>query len=149
MNSLCKSLDLSSVETSSVIRSLLTSLGQLKYLDENVMDQISNWFRKHSDKISNRDLISFLLSTASLNYIPSDSEEIYKVINYYGLGPRQWLTWWISVNQRKNHLRIVTKRGKQWVALAERCLVSLRFGQTQFYTNRISFIFRLLQQIAV
>ena len=81
MESLCsKALDLikgqDSQDLTSVIRSMLTSLGQVGFLHKNLMDEITNWYLKqlkNNQGITDRDLLNFVFTFASLNYKSEDS----------------------------------------------------------------------------
>ena len=81
MESLCgKAIDLiknSQQDLTSVIRSILTSLGQIGFLHKNLMDEITNWYvikLKENQKILDRDLLNYVVTFAMLNYNPNSDQ---------------------------------------------------------------------------
>ena len=74
----------SKIEISSfVLRSIVNSLGQLKFYHAEFLDEISSWYCqkiKDGSKLHQRDLLAFLMTTATVNYCPKDSDTIYEVI---------------------------------------------------------------------
>jgi hypothetical protein len=62
-----------------VIRSLLTSLGQLRYRHEATLDALSAWLVENRNDVQRKDLVVFLLATATLNYIPKNSDLLFEV----------------------------------------------------------------------
>ena len=83
MESLCsKAIDLikdSQQDLTSVIRSILTSLGQIGFLHKDLMDEITNWYvikLKEDQKILDRDLLNYVVTFASLNYYDPNSDQV-------------------------------------------------------------------------
>jgi hypothetical protein len=67
---------------SAAVRSLITSLGQIGFCHRDLLNRITVWFKSRltlQQNLDNRDLVAYLLTTATLNYLPSDSEPIYQV----------------------------------------------------------------------
>lgn len=64
----------------SVIRSMLTSLGQSRLRHTPLLDQITTWLTNNEDKLESKDLLAFLLTTASLNYVSPGSEHLLTVV---------------------------------------------------------------------
>jgi len=116
---LCSALEslVESNDNLAVVRSILTSLGQLKLVTPTVLDMISDWYSKRladNKLVENRDLSTLLLTLANLNYQPFDREDFFsKVVE--GLkqekilaGPRgdqQWLNvvWALTVLNRASN----------------------------------------------
>ena len=74
----------SKIEISAVLRSIVNSLGQLKFYHAEFMDEISSWYCqkiKDGTKLHHKDLLAFLMTTATINYCPKDSDTIYEVHN--------------------------------------------------------------------
>lgn len=68
------------------INSLLTSLGQLKLQAKPLLNKIAEHLLQRlssevpSHQVSDRELFAFTLTTATVNYIPKDSQQLYEVI---------------------------------------------------------------------
>ena len=71
-----------------LIRSLLTSLGQLKFRHVKLLDslcavltsKITDKENMDESNVKTKDLAAFLLTTATLNYCPKNSSKLYEVI---------------------------------------------------------------------
>lgn len=63
------------IEKSSSIGSVVTSLALLKYRDPILLDSIAEWIVKNQDICRNQDIIALFISIASLNYMPAELEE--------------------------------------------------------------------------
>lgn len=63
-----------------VLRSILTSLGQIRYRPTKLIDQISDKLIEHESQLKSKDLIAFLVATATLNYSPKNSDKLYEVL---------------------------------------------------------------------
>ena len=69
-------------------RSMLTSLGQLKFRHRGCLDAITKLLTAkledaegmHDNVIQNKDLSAFLLCTAALNYCPPKSDKLYQAV---------------------------------------------------------------------
>lgn len=76
---MCDGAKINTLDNHAVLRSILTSLGVLRFRHETLLDNITEWYIQRSTSLQSRDLITFLLTTAKLNYIPTNSDTIYKV----------------------------------------------------------------------
>jgi hypothetical protein len=68
---------LSTNSTTPAIRSILTSLGQLKLSSPPVLDAICDWFDKRLNEnkdVESRDISALVLTLANLNYTPPEME---------------------------------------------------------------------------
>ena len=84
LESLCaaaeKRLDEPSTKVTLVMRSFLTSLGQIKFRPKKLLDKISDKMMEHESELQNKDLITFLVTMATLNYVPQNSDKLYEVM---------------------------------------------------------------------
>ena len=70
-----------------LIRSLLTSLGQLKFRHKGLLDclcalltsKVNDEENIHKCSLKSKDLAAFLLATATLDYCPKNSSKLYEV----------------------------------------------------------------------
>ncbi|KAJ6638627.1 FAST kinase domain-containing protein 4, partial [Pseudolycoriella hygida] len=60
-----------------VIRSIVTSLGLLRFRDNALLETLTDWMIKHKENCRPKDALSLLFSLASLNY-PTEKAEILK-----------------------------------------------------------------------
>ena len=68
-------------------RSILTSLGQLKFLNTGLLDNLCMMLSSkivdntNNDKsiLKSKDFASFLMTTSTLNYCPKNSDALYEV----------------------------------------------------------------------
>uniref|UniRef100_A0A0A9WMB6 Protein TBRG4 n=2 Tax=Lygus hesperus TaxID=30085 RepID=A0A0A9WMB6_LYGHE len=72
---------ISKCQKTSVIGSISTSLGLLKYKDENLLDALVEWTIKNSQIVRFQDLMSLLLTLASVNHSPRSIEHFFKVVS--------------------------------------------------------------------
>ena len=84
VESLCSELvnKVAEVESSPVLRSLLTSLGQLKYRHLPLMDAIMSWYQAKLDigtPLATKDMTTLVRTLASINYCP---EKHSKLLNH-------------------------------------------------------------------
>ena len=63
-----------------VLRSILTSLGQVRFRPTKLIDQISEKLTERESELQSKDLIAFLVATATLNYVPQNSDKLYEVM---------------------------------------------------------------------
>lgn len=63
------------LEKSSSVGSVVTSLALLKYRDPILLDSIAGWFLTNQDICRTQDIIALFISIASLNYMPAELEE--------------------------------------------------------------------------
>ena len=61
------------------MRSTLTSIGRLRYLQPAVMDSIAEWMHERVDVLNVKDLVQFLITSANLNYAPTNSQQFFEV----------------------------------------------------------------------
>ena len=104
-----------SVQSSPVLRSLLTSLGLLRYSHPALLDSILTWFTAHTESLTTRDLTSLLISLASLDYtVPGQHSQLLVSLTDQLAGgaesmPEQaWLdtVWALTVLGRVNHAHL-------------------------------------------
>ncbi len=75
-------IDADDDSNSAVLRSITTSLGQLKYRDTALLDKIADHLSTRlqaKGSLDSRDLVPFLLTSATLNYAPKNSEAVFTV----------------------------------------------------------------------
>ncbi len=75
-------IDADDDSNSAVLRSITTSLGQLKYRDTALLDKIADHLRTRlqaKGSLDSRDLVPFLLTSATINYTPKNSEAVFTV----------------------------------------------------------------------
>jgi len=77
---LCEQFSLDKVDRTAVVRSSITSLGRLRYLQPKVMDSIAEWMHKRVDVLNTKDLAQFLITSANLNYAPASSQILFDEI---------------------------------------------------------------------
>jgi len=75
---LCSQLEtlIQDTESPAVLRSVLTSLGQLKYLNTPVLDRIMDWHKDRLEKnipMSSKDMVTLIMTCATLNYSQNTS----------------------------------------------------------------------------
>ena len=76
---LCEQFSLDKVDRTAVVRSTLTSIGRLRYLQPAVMDSIAGWMHERVDVLNVKDLVQFLITSANLNYTPTNSTQFFEV----------------------------------------------------------------------
>ena len=64
-------------EGAAVIRSVLTSLGQTRFLSTSLMDAICLWYQSR-EKVEPRDMVTLLVTLSNLNYKPPAHMEMLK-----------------------------------------------------------------------
>ncbi len=79
ITALCDAVDKDQLSSRAVARSMLTSLGQLKCRHERVLNGIAEWMVANLSELQERDLVTFAITAASLNYVPTVSEPLFKV----------------------------------------------------------------------
>jgi len=62
-------------EGGAVLRSVLTSLGQLRYLSTSLIDAICSWYQAR-EKVEERDMVTLLVTLSNLNYKPPTHTEM-------------------------------------------------------------------------
>ena len=81
---LCAELEnhIQDTDNSAVIRSILISLGQLKYLPVPLVDRIMAWYQARLDKnipMTTKDMTTLLMTCATLNYNPMHQSSLLEV----------------------------------------------------------------------
>ncbi|XP_046651669.1 FAST kinase domain-containing protein 4-like [Daphnia pulicaria] len=69
---------LNSEVKSSLVGSLLTSLGQLKYRHEGCLDAICDWINHNWTNVRYQDILSLTLCLAALDFLPSNWEPLWE-----------------------------------------------------------------------
>jgi hypothetical protein len=67
------------VRKSSVIGSVVTSLGLLKYKNCEVLDTLSEWILDNSSMCRIQDVFSLFVTLATVNHLPSNYEKLFQV----------------------------------------------------------------------
>ncbi|KAG5882845.1 hypothetical protein JTB14_022356 [Gonioctena quinquepunctata] len=68
------------VKRGSVVGSILTSLGLLKYKNPALLENLSEWMTKNDILCRPQDIFSLFMTLAVLNYIPTNSEKLFEVL---------------------------------------------------------------------
>ncbi|XP_050499186.1 FAST kinase domain-containing protein 4 [Diabrotica virgifera virgifera] len=68
------------IKRSSVIGSILTSIGLLKYKNPALLDILSEWILGNQSICRPQDVFSLLMTLAVVNYKPNNSENLFKVL---------------------------------------------------------------------
>ncbi|XP_057339049.1 FAST kinase domain-containing protein 4 [Microplitis mediator] len=89
-----KSVD--QVSNSPIIGSIITSLGMLRYRNDALMDELSQWAVKNKDTIRTQDVCSFLMTLATIGYKPINSDAFFNELVYSlkeidMIRPSEWL----------------------------------------------------------
>ncbi|KAK9876065.1 hypothetical protein WA026_011174 [Henosepilachna vigintioctopunctata] len=71
----------SSLKKSSVIGSIITSLGLLKYKNPVLLDLLTSWIANNSRTCRSQDIFSLFITLATLNYMPDKADECFNAIN--------------------------------------------------------------------
>ncbi|VVC24876.1 RAP domain,FAST kinase leucine-rich,FAST kinase-like protein, subdomain 2 [Cinara cedri] len=107
---------LSTNERPSVIGSILTSIGILRYRDPDLLENLSSWLEKYMDECKQNILISYTITLGYVNYTPSNIDNIIKVFKQVdkfvnGINVNTWLdiVWSLVVLEKAddNHLASV------------------------------------------
>ncbi len=80
LTALCDAVDPSGFSTHAVVRSTLTSLGQLRFSHKELVDGAAGWMTQNLEGLEQRDLVTFAITTAALNYVPANSDPIFQAI---------------------------------------------------------------------
>lgn len=75
-----KNMDQPSDKMRTLLRSILISLGQIRYRQPELIDKICQNLLQFKDQLENRDLLAFLVTTATINYVPKNSDDLYNLI---------------------------------------------------------------------
>lgn len=89
---------------------LLTTLGQLKYRHEGVLESLCDWMNSNWSQVRKQDVVSLLLSLAAVNFLPSNWEPLWSRVSTIvasearGSDPDRWsetilldVTWSLAV----------------------------------------------------
>ena len=61
----------------------MNSLGMMGFFLEELFDQITNWYvgqiKDEGLKLAEKDLLAYLITTATVNYCPKNSDILYEV----------------------------------------------------------------------
>jgi len=79
-NNIISVLQHENLNRSAVIGSILTSVGLLKYKNPALLDAISEWIEKKHQICRPQDIFSLCMTLAVLNYLPANSENLFKVL---------------------------------------------------------------------
>ncbi|XP_066150769.1 FAST kinase domain-containing protein 4 [Euwallacea fornicatus] len=79
-NNVISALQGTNITKSAVIGSIITSVGLLKYKNPDLLDAISDWVVKNHTICRPQDIFSLFMTLAVLNYIPSNSKHMFKVL---------------------------------------------------------------------
>ena len=64
----------------------MNSLGKMGFFHEELFDQITNWYvgqiKDGGLKLTEKDLLAYLMTTATVNYCPKNSDILYEVRMY-------------------------------------------------------------------
>jgi len=81
LETICSELETKLADTgaegAAVIRSVLTSLGQTRFLSSSLMDAICLWYQSR-EKVEARDMVTLLVTLSNLNYKPPAHMEMLK-----------------------------------------------------------------------
>lgn len=104
------------VQSSPVLRSLLTSLGLLRYCHPALVDSILTWYQAHTASLTPRDMTSLLMSLASMDYSVTEGEhsQLLDTISGQlgskgeGMPEQAWLdtVWALTVLGRVSHQQL-------------------------------------------
>ncbi|GLH05124.1 Uncharacterized protein GBIM_10735 [Gryllus bimaculatus] len=117
VNDICKCLPDNT--RPAVVGSILTSVGILKYKNKALLDELSNWVKDNISRCREQDIVSLLLTLASVNYQPQIAANLYKIIlpalESSSVPPLVWLdvVWALSV------LNVVDNKNLQSVLVPE------------------------------
>lgn len=65
------------VDQSPIIGSILTSIGMLRYRNDQLMDELCKWCIKHKNIIRTQDVCAMVLTLATIGYIPVESDKFF------------------------------------------------------------------------
>lgn len=89
-----------------VVGSITTSLGILKYRDTELLDTLSEWYMQHLEVCQTQDIVSLLMTLATVYYIPGNADTLFTKLNSHmgstDMGPSQWLdtVWALTILDR-------------------------------------------------
>ena len=90
----------------------MNSLGMMGFFHEELFDQITNWYvgqiKDEGLKLTEKDLLAYLITTATVNYCPKNSDILYEVRMYV-------LTYDIvcieKIREREKYIAVSGKQG--------------------------------------
>lgn len=74
---------LKTISQSSMIGSIITSLGILRYRDDALLNQISEWVVQNKNILRSQDLSALMITLATVGYTPSNSDVLFSVCKYF------------------------------------------------------------------
>ena len=78
---------ISNLNVVAVLRSIMNSLGKMGFFHEELFDQITKCYvgqiKAGELKLAEKDLLAYLMTTATVNYCPNNSDIIYEVCSTY------------------------------------------------------------------
>jgi len=77
LDRLCEEIEtkIAGTENPAVLRSILTSLGQLRFPCRGVVDRVLDWYQERLHLLGSRDMASILVTLANLNHVPSENND--------------------------------------------------------------------------
>ncbi|KRT82285.1 hypothetical protein AMK59_4360 [Oryctes borbonicus] len=75
----CKGIN-DNLQKSAVLGSILTSLGLLKYKNNDLLEAACQWMEKYSHICRPQDIFALLITMAVLNYEPINADDFYKKV---------------------------------------------------------------------
>lgn len=78
-NNVVTLLQTTKIPKSSVLGSILTSVGLLKYKNPALLDALSEWILENQNLCRPHDIFSLFMTLGVLNYRPSNSDRLFKV----------------------------------------------------------------------
>ncbi|CAG9769332.1 unnamed protein product [Ceutorhynchus assimilis] len=79
-NNIIEILQKDTIRKSSVVGSILTSVGLLKYKNTALLDAISDWMAQNHSHCRPQDIFSLFMTLAVLNHIPANCDHIFKLL---------------------------------------------------------------------
>ncbi|XP_077289951.1 FAST kinase domain-containing protein 4 isoform X1 [Arctopsyche grandis] len=111
-NDIQENIPLLQADRSSVIGSIVTSFGILKYKNEKLMDNLISWVLPNIETVRSQDIFSIVLTMATLNYNPSniDIQKLVKLTKMDLVKPSNWLdyVWSLLVLEHINEEHVTS-----------------------------------------
>jgi len=107
----------------SVIGSILTSIGILRYRDPDLLESLSFWLEKHINECKQQIFISYLLTLAYVNYKPINIDNVLKLFkdieqfnNVSSLNTWVDIIWSLVVLEKANNEHLATVLSADFVS---------------------------------
>ncbi|XP_060524160.1 uncharacterized protein LOC132700689 [Cylas formicarius] len=68
------------LKTSSVVGSMLTSLGHLRYKNIDLLEAITNWVEKNYNVCRPQDIFALVMTMGILKFVPSNSDKLFRIV---------------------------------------------------------------------